>query len=822
MKNEILFLFLYSVTAVRINEVADKGSSSACNGADWVELYVPPSEETSNLTGYILHDDNGPDDEDAYKFSSTVINSGEYLLLCMKEAGFPQFGIGSDDTITLLGPDQTVISTTGQLSSEGLLDVTYAWDENNEEFVYTSTPSPGSENILTPTLTLKDRLEAQNALGIDFFNMDDNGYPVPGGFDDVVDLRMVMDPAEFSKMWDDQSYEVYSPFLSLSVTSYGNPDDVLLNLTSPGRIRPRGQSSLALPTCMNFTNIPFKIDFSSSDGTQTLYGTESIYLRNHFSDASSHRDWAVHRMLARFGLPHLRTRTARFYINDQFMGIYTVMEAIDQPYVFHRSFPDFDSSNHALYKAKTASRTCGEFTNTQLAQAQARINETSTPPYAYERGDHREKIEVLSTTRNGMMNPQLYMQCAEEVLTKVINPETNDAVLAYLRAEEDCGKMLVEEGLMDRDLGSNEWDDDMQEFINTHLSGFRCDEGCTNSNLPDDVDLDNFLANFAVYAVLISHDSPMGIGNNYLLAQSGDNNGWKLVQYDHNGVGQFATLLCSELCAPKLVNWSIVRPTCGPLEDNKMVGPLLADPELHQRYIEYVRQFTTTVVTNSSFLEQVQNHALSLEKVVPEDPFYFTYHYETSLDPDNWEGDFFGLIKTYPLLPFLVARGNEVLKQLAALDNGTFPRGPHLPVKVEPHELCVDWHSEVDESPCYKNCKYEGCQQGSQTGEFDLNMEFFLRCDALTGDCYHGYPDEKCAGIPMGEQYDGITSDFEGSDEIPVCAMFGFKAELCPKPEEKIILVDNGSIETLAGVSGGRKMGVAITIVIPILTLFMV
>lgn len=64
-------------------------------------------------------------------------------------------------------------------------------------------------------------------------------------------------------------------------------------------------------------------------------------------------------MLARFGLPHLRARKARFYINDELMGYYTLLEAPDQDYAFHRSFPDFDPENYALYKVKIYARDCG-------------------------------------------------------------------------------------------------------------------------------------------------------------------------------------------------------------------------------------------------------------------------------------------------------------------------------------------------------------------------------------------------------------------------------------------------------------------------------
>ena len=35
---------------------------------------------------------------------------------------------------------------------------------------------------------------------------------------------------------------------------------------------------------------------------------------------------------------------------------------------------------------------------------------------------------------------------------------------------DDCGAFLLSQGLIDRDLGTNEWDSSMEEFINLHLS----------------------------------------------------------------------------------------------------------------------------------------------------------------------------------------------------------------------------------------------------------------------------------------------------------------------------------------------------------------
>jgi CotH kinase protein len=137
--------------------------------------------------------------------------------------------------------------------------------------------------------------------------------------------------------------------------------------------------------------VPFQLEF---DHLATLFGVERMYLRNHFLDPTYMRDWAMNRMLARFGLPHLRTRKVRFYINENYIGFYDAVEAIDQEYVFARSFPDYNPFNYALYKRKIESIGCGQYDPDVLADAETRLDDPSKPPYHFEPGSHRDPIPI--------------------------------------------------------------------------------------------------------------------------------------------------------------------------------------------------------------------------------------------------------------------------------------------------------------------------------------------------------------------------------------------------------------------------------------------
>ena len=140
---------------------------------------------------------------------------------------------------------------------------------------------------------------------------------------------------------------------------------------------------------------------------------EKAYLRNHLSDGSYMRDWASSRMLARFGLPHARTRAVNFHLNGKYVGFYTLMEAVDQEYVFARSFPDYDPMHHALYKRKTQAD-C-HFSGDDIAAAEKAGAPPDSERMVYERGSHRSKI-VPSPNNPANCMVQFYTMMQKEAL----------------------------------------------------------------------------------------------------------------------------------------------------------------------------------------------------------------------------------------------------------------------------------------------------------------------------------------------------------------------------------------------------------------------
>jgi len=592
---------------VIINEIATKASSEyICDGNDWIELYND-GYDTLSLANYHLHDDKGLDDAESFQFpSDAVMNPEEYLLLCMEmripvlegdenvpvfDPMSPQFGIGGADTITLVRLSNPGITNEGNTTdyddadqlisiskSNALVEVidsvgpfpeddnvrvgtSYALDSESGLFIYTSTPTPGAVNVISPLQSLaeyatelKAKLKEQNAMGTNFFGMDDRGYQVTDDkFPVVMDLHLTMDESDYATMMENASWEVYMPLAGASLKNTETGEEVW-SRTVPGRIRPKGQSTLFMGICMGTKTIPFQLDLSTTDGSlnQTLFGVEKVYLRHHMNDFSFMRDYFFHRMLARFGLHHVRARKVQVYINDELHGFYTLLEAPDQDHVFARNFPDFDVEKFALYKVKSFALTCGLYTEEEYANATIRMNEREEvkqitgeyPPYDFERGEHQTDVAERG--------PFAIDGCKQDFWVDIWSKWT-DVVVAYEDHDRDCGDMLVEEKLVDLDLGSNDYDNNMKDFLNKYFRGDRkCLPECSGSNFANEVDTENFLKTIAFYSTMLISDSPLISGNNFYLANSGDGLGWKMVSYDFNQAGIF---YCEGVCDTRIIQW---------------------------------------------------------------------------------------------------------------------------------------------------------------------------------------------------------------------------------------------------------------------------
>jgi hypothetical protein len=79
-----------------------------------------------------------------------------------------------------------------------------------------------------------------------------------------------------------------------------------------------------------------RVDFNRFDDTQQFLGLKSIILRNHVQDPSQLHERVAMRVFAEIGLPAPREAHVRLYVNDDYAGVYSVVEAVDKVFLADR------------------------------------------------------------------------------------------------------------------------------------------------------------------------------------------------------------------------------------------------------------------------------------------------------------------------------------------------------------------------------------------------------------------------------------------------------------------------------------------------------
>jgi spore coat protein CotH len=85
----------------------------------------------------------------------------------------------------------------------------------------------------------------------------------------------------------------------------------------------------------------FKVDFTKYESRNTFLGLRSIVLRADTQDASLMHERLAMTFFRRLGIPAPREAHSRVYINDQYAGVYTIVEDVD-PIFLLRNFGESD------------------------------------------------------------------------------------------------------------------------------------------------------------------------------------------------------------------------------------------------------------------------------------------------------------------------------------------------------------------------------------------------------------------------------------------------------------------------------------------------
>ncbi|EJK45235.1 hypothetical protein THAOC_36156 [Thalassiosira oceanica] len=705
----------------------------------------------------------GPGDEDAKTFgssNSSTVAAGAYLLLC-RDVDF-DFGVGGDDTVSLLDGAGEVVSVAS-LDGGGGDDATLALFPGTG-YRYTETATPGGGNVLTEPRPLEEKLAEQNDAGGAFF-LDDEDDGGEISFAKVVDVHVQVSNESLALIKEHPTWEEFVPFSEFRVSNpsaTGESNASQLSTGGGGKIRTKGQSTLMITACLGLANVPFQIEFDTP-----WHGMEVVYLRNHLGDASYMRDYASHVLLKRFGLPYLRSRPVRLYLNGEYVGFYTLMEAPTQGYVMQRSFGVFDPTDTALYKVKTTLAQCPITEESTIAKTQG---EAVPDPYYFERGDHR--LDPPFGSDVGSCYAYFLGEIGKEA------DDLNNGILNEYN--NSCGEALVGLGRVDRDYGPKSTEAGMEKFINSVLVN------ASRTDIKDAIDADQWIKNFAAYAVTMNHDSILGNVNNLYLATTDDGASWSIVQYDHNNIAtRGGGGLCSEACAYRFIFQPILRPTCGAVEEHIILGRILNDNSSWEKYLNYVQEFARVLEFT---IGDLRLYGHDIKSFIVSDPLangVTEASYEKSelgLDYSDYNS------QTTPLLKTLSARLEQVNAQLIAIESETMPRDG----TYDENEKCPDWRDSEgtsymggsafddscgipwceDAAPCYDDTPFT-CVNGNLVIE---------ECKPAGNFCGPCFPYSTCGSGVQDDSSKFVTGDSCG-EELGGCELgagcFGHKSGIC-------------------------------------------
>jgi hypothetical protein len=110
-------------------------------------------------------------------------------------------------------------------------------------------------------------------------------------------------------------------------------------------VRLKGQSSFDFS---NDRKESFKIKFNQYIGGQTNHGISTINLNNNFNDPSMIREKLLFDIMRMEKLPAPRTAHAAVYLNDEYLGLYTLVEEINRRFLEN----EFGNADGSLYEGE--------------------------------------------------------------------------------------------------------------------------------------------------------------------------------------------------------------------------------------------------------------------------------------------------------------------------------------------------------------------------------------------------------------------------------------------------------------------------------------
>jgi spore coat protein CotH len=431
-------------------------------------------------------------------------------------------------------------------------------------------------------------------------------------------------------------------------------------------LRPKGNSSLSSTVSSGSVKFGLKADLNFFNAGRSLDGVKKLNFNNGFSDPTFMREILSYELFQQMGLPTPRAAFVDVYVNDTHLGLYTMVEQIDQTFI-SRYFTDISGN---LYKPEMPASYLN-WTEADIAGTSATV---ATSDVNLGGGNLDDILEALGEAAADEEEPEVTPvvpgfqggfnfrnQPADNVTDNFTrrNPVLPGAVLAPVagRGSIAGGDYLEQMGLK------------TNENKPEHSALFRFLDVLNNE--PDEtfaaeiekvLDVDRVLRFLAVSAVLVHLDNYIGLGHNYYLYEVDGK--FTIIPWDLNmSFGNFN----SGLDRSGVINFLIDEPTAGAVADRPLVARLLAVPEYLETYHSYIKEIIDGPFSSAVMNARIDELADLIRPCVATDTmkFFTTDAFESFLGEGAADTRFNAAGLNIGLKTFVAERIDSIEKQLA-------------------------------------------------------------------------------------------------------------------------------------------------------------
>lgn len=366
--------------------VAKSGLDDYLNGNDWIEL-KNAGNQALNLSQYSIKDSGS----ESAPLPSVVVAPGEYYIVQATDeapldgGAYVPFKLGSEDFIELQRDNVTVDSLQ--------------WLDGDAKQGRSFGRLNGKNTTLYPT------------------PLHDNVPYILFSSDDVFTVKIQVESGGWDAMMarpkEEQYYKADMTFNGALITEVG--------------FRTKGQGSLntvsALPASSPSAHRHgFKIDVKEYKD-QKFMGMKKLVLNNSFSDPSMMRDVMAYKLMRDAGVPAPETSFVDLWVNDEHLGLYQLIEAIDTEFLEKNFIDDKENDFKGdLYK--------GELFTT--------LNWVDDQPRSYASLELKTNEETLGTPEESV-NLIRFLDSINH--TNTLNYVDTDIMVRYLAASVLNGNM---------------------------------------------------------------------------------------------------------------------------------------------------------------------------------------------------------------------------------------------------------------------------------------------------------------------------------------------------------------------------------------------